>query len=249
MLRRSIRLIAFALFLPVTLPAYLLFSWRGPRKDAPPSVLWLQWVLRSSLRIVGGRLSVVGTPPRSGLIVCNHLSYIDIAALGASCPCAFVSKVEVRDWLFIGWAAELAGTVFVRRAHRSEVAGQVEDIKQAIARGVPIVLFPEGTSTDGSHVLPFRSALLQAALETGCDVTPAALSYRADPPGDTVRDVCWWGGVGFVPHLWRFLALRSFAVTVVFGASRPAQADRKAEAISLRDEVVRLRSEIAADQT
>ena len=247
MLRRFIRLISFALFLPVTLPAYLVFLGRGRRKGVPPNVLWLQWLLRCSLRIVGGRLRVVGEPPRSGLIVCNHLSYIDIAALGASCPCAFVSKVEVRDWLFIGWAAELAGTVFVRRAHRSEVTGQVEDIKHAIARGVPIVLFPEGTSTDGSQVLPFRSSLLQAALETGCDVTPAALAYRADPPGNTVNDICWWGGVGFVPHLWRFLALRSFAVTVVFGESRPAQADRKAEAISLREEVVRLRSEVAAN--
>jgi 1-acyl-sn-glycerol-3-phosphate acyltransferase len=247
MLRRFIRLFAFALFLPVTLPAYLVFVWRGPRHAAPPNVLWLQWMLRCSLCIVGGRLRVVGNPPRSGLIVSNHLSYIDIAVLGSACPCAFVSKVEVRDWLFIGWAAELAGTVFVRRAHRSEVTGQVEDIKEAIARGVPIVLFPEGTSTDGSHVLPFRSALLQAALETGCDVTPAALSYRAAPPGDTVRDICWWGGVGFVSHLWRFLALPSFTATVVLGVSRPTQADRKAEAISLRDEVVRLRSEIAAD--
>ena len=248
MLRRLIRLVAFALFLPATLPAYLVFRWRGPRKDASPNLLWLQWVLRSSLRIVGGRLRVVGEPPRSGLIVCNHLSYIDIAALGASCPCAFVSKAEVRAWPFIGWAAELAGTVFVRRAHRSEVAGQVEDIKHAIARGVPIVLFPEGTSTDGSQVLPFRSALLQAALETGCDVTPAALSYRADPPGDSIKDICWWGGVGFVPHLWRFLALPSFNATVVFGSSRPARADRKAEAIVLREEVLRLTTEARAQK-
>ncbi|MFM8885760.1 MAG: hypothetical protein ACKOKC_05035, partial [Chthoniobacterales bacterium] len=78
-------------------------------------------------------------------------------------------------------------------------------------------------------------------LETGCDVTPAALAYRADPPGNAVNDICWWGGIGFVPHLWRFLALRSFAVTVVFGESRPAQADRKAEAASLHTEVLALR--------
>ena len=82
--------------------------------------------------------------------------------------------------------------------------------------------------------------MLQAALETGCDVTPVALGYRADPPGDTVRDICWWGGVGFVSHLWRFLALRSFEATVVFGANRRIQADRKAEAVRLREEVVRL---------
>jgi len=239
-LRRLLRLAAFAFFLPLTLPGYALFRLRGKMGVVPPNVLWLQWMLRCSLRIVGGRLRVVGRPPEGGLIVCNHLSYVDIAVLGSACPCSFVSKVEVRDWFFIGWAAELAGTVFVRRANRSEVAGQVEDIKHAIGRGIPIVLFPEGTSTDGSQVLPFRSALLQAALETGCDVTPAALSYRADLPADTVNDVCWWGGVGFVRHLWRFLALPSFSATVVFGVSRPAQADRKAEAVLLREEVVRL---------
>jgi len=242
MLRRLSRLLAFALFLPVTLPAYLLFGWQGPRRGAPPNARWLRWMLHCSLRIVGGRLRVTGTPPVSGLIVCNHLSYIDIAALGSACPCSFVSKEEVRRWIFIGWAAELAGTVFVRRAHRSEVAGQVDAIKRAIARGVPIVLFPEGTSTDGSQVLPFRSALLQAALETGCVVTPAALSYHADPPGDTVRDICWWGGVGFMPHLWRFLALRSFEVTVSFGSGRPGEADRKAEALRLHAEVCDLRA-------
>lgn len=242
MLRRLRRLLAFALFLPVTLPACLWFRRQGPRCGVPPDARWLRWILQRSLRIVGGRLRVNGTPPSSGLIVCNHLSYIDIAALGSACPCSFVSKAEVRRWVFIGWAAELAGTVFVRRAHRSEVAGQVDDIKRAIARGVPIVLFPEGTSTDGSQVLPFRSALLQAALETGCDVTPAALSYRAGPPGDAVRDICWWGGVGFMAHLWRFLALRSFEATVTFGRGRPGEADRKAEAVRLHAEVCALRA-------
>ncbi|MFM7375836.1 MAG: hypothetical protein ACKO39_11890, partial [Chthoniobacterales bacterium] len=87
----------------------------------------------------------------------------------------------------------------------------------------------------------FRSALLQAALETGCEVTPAALHYEADPPGDTVNDICWWGGVGFVPHLRRFFALRSFSATVAFGSGRRAQGDRKAEAASLHTEVLALR--------
>lgn len=242
-LRRILRLAAFAVFLPLTLPAYMVFVLRGRKGGMPPNVRWLQWILRCSLRVVGGRLHVAGTPPRSGLVVCNHLSYVDIAALGSACPCAFVSKAEVRAWPFIGWAAEMAGTVFVRRAHRREVTGQVEDIKNAIARGVPIVLFPEGTSTDGAQVLPFRSALLQAALETGCDVTPAALSYRADPPGDATNDICWWGGVGFVPHLWRFLALRSFRASVVFGAARRPDNDRKTEALALHAEVARLKAD------
>jgi 1-acyl-sn-glycerol-3-phosphate acyltransferase len=249
LLRRIFRLAAIAAFLPITLPAYLVFRVRGVRDGAPPGVRWLRWMLRCSLSIVGGRLSVIGVPPRSGLIVSNHLSYVDIAALGSSCPCSFVSKAEVGAWPFIGWAAGLAGTVFVRRAHRSEVSGQVEDIKNALGRGVPVVLFPEGTSTDGSQVLPFRSALLQAALETGCDVTPVALRYRADSSGDTVKDICWWGGVGFLPHLWRFLALRSFEATVAFGPSRLSTGDRKSEAVRLRTETLSLLTEISSSRS
>lgn len=240
--RRLIRLALIAGFLPCTLPAYFVFRLRCSGETRPANLLWLQWMLRVALRIIGGRLQVSGSPPSSGLIISNHLSYIDIAALGSACPCAFVSKAEVRSWPFIGWAADLAGTVFVRRARRREVGGQVEDIKRALARNIPIVLFPEGTSTDGSQVLPFRSALLQAALETGCNVTPAALIYRADPPGDTVNDICWWGGVGFLPHLWRFLALPAFEAKVVFGTSHPIQADRKAEALRLHSEVSALRA-------
>ena len=97
-----------------------------------------------------------------------------------------MSKAEVGAWPFIGWAAGLAGTVFVRRAHRSEVSGQVQDIKNALGRGVPVVLFPEGTSTDGSQVLPFRSALLQAALAQsyGCFRPEQAFHGRQKERGD-----------------------------------------------------------------
>lgn len=239
--RRVWRLSALAALVCCALPVYPVFRLRGSRGGVAPNVLWLHWILRCALRIAGGRLDVKGNPPRSGLIVSNHLSYADIATLGSACPCSFVSKAEVKAWPFIGWSAALAGTVFVRRARRREVAGQVEDIKQALARGVPIVLFPEGTSTDGLQVLPFRSALLQAALETGCDVTPAALEYDTDPPGDAVRDICWWGGVGFLPHVWRLLSLGGFRAVVIFGASRRAGTDRKTEAASLREEVLRLK--------
>lgn len=222
------------------LPVYPWFHRRGPRGGVPPNVLWAQWFLQSALRITGGRLRVTGEPPREGLVLCNHLSYVDIAVLGSAFPCAFVSKVEVRAWPFIGWGAVLAGTVFVRRARRREVGGQVDDLKLALTRRIPIILFPEGTSTDGTRVLPFRSALLQAAQETDCNVTPAALSYRTASPADAARDICWWGGVAFAAHLWRFLALPKFETSVVFGSPRSLETDRKSEAAALREEVLGL---------
>jgi 1-acyl-sn-glycerol-3-phosphate acyltransferase len=240
-LRRIVRLCAFCLFLPAALPVYPFFRLRGPVHGVPPNVLWLQWMLRCGMRIVGGHLRVHGTAPRSGLLVSNHLSYLDIAVIGSACPCVFVSKAEVRAWPFIGWAAELAGTVFVRRTRRTEVTEQLSEIETALARGVPVVLFPEGTSSNGEGVLPFRSALLQAAVATGHEVTPVALFYQADPPADAVTYVCWWGGVGFLPHLWRFLSLHSFAAGVAFGTSRFLSDDRKSEAVLLRNDVARLR--------
>lgn len=243
--RRIVRLCAFAAFLPAALPAYPFFRLRGPLHGVPPNVLWLQWMLRCGLRIVGGRLRTHGAVPRRGLLVSNHLSYLDIGVIGSVCPCAFVSKAEVRAWPFIGWAAALAGTVFVRRSHRAEVTEQVSEIEAALARGVPVVLFPEGTSSNGEGVLPFRSALLQAAVATRCEVTPVALFYCTDPPEDAITHVCWWGGVGFLPHLWRFLSLKSFAAGVAFGQPRRLAADRKVAAALLREDVAQLRDSAA----
>lgn len=244
-LRRIVRLCAFAIFLPAALPVYPFFRLRGPVLGVPANILWLQWMLRCGMRIVGGRLYLRGTPPRSGLLVSNHLSYLDIGVIGSVCPCVFVSKAEVRAWPFIGWVADFAGTVFVRRTHRAEVTEQVSEIEAALGRSLPVVLFPEGTSSNGEGVLPFRSALLQAAVARGCEVTPVALSYRAEPPADAVTYVCWWGGVGFLSHLWRFLSLKSFAAGVAFGQSRCLSDDRKSEAVLLRDEVAQLRESAA----
>lgn len=96
-----------------------------------------------------------------GLLVSNHLSYVDVLVIGAITPAIFVSKNEARHWPVFGALARLAGTIFVRRDKRTDVARLAAEIKNALDAGVLVVLFPEGTSSAGARVLPFKSALLQ----------------------------------------------------------------------------------------
>src|SRR5437773_7774078 len=108
--------------------------------------------------------------PLSGLLVCNHLSYLDIVVLSSIRPCIFVAKRDVRAWPLFGWLARAAGTIFVERNCRSAAAHEVARISSAIESGLLVVLFPEGTSSDGATVLPFKSSLLQAAISARCPI-------------------------------------------------------------------------------
>jgi 1-acyl-sn-glycerol-3-phosphate acyltransferase len=109
------------------------------------------------------------------LLVANHLSYLDIVLLSSLTPCVFVAKNEVKDWPVFGWFARLAGTVFVDRNDRRDAARANELIRSALREGALVVLFPEGTSSNGSTVLPFKSSLLQAAIGERVPFTGAAL--------------------------------------------------------------------------
>jgi 1-acyl-sn-glycerol-3-phosphate acyltransferase len=111
------------------------------------------------------------------LLVANHISWIDIYVINAVLPAAFVSKAEVRDWPLIGWLAAKHDTVFLRRGSRGHARIINEEIAGVLGSGAHVALFPEGTTTDGTHVLHFHGALLQPALNAGRPVQPVALSY------------------------------------------------------------------------
>src|SRR5258708_15386051 len=132
--------------------------------DRAARTRWLQGVCRRALRVFQVNLRVTGPIPSSGLLACNHLSYLDILVLGATTPCVFVSKCEVRRWPVFGWFASLAGTLFLRREKRSDVARMTREMRRVLDEGQLVVLFPEGTSSDGSSVLPFKSSLLEPAI-------------------------------------------------------------------------------------
>ena len=184
-----------------------------------------------------------GAAAAGGLILCNHISYLDILVLASASPVVFVAKSEVRGWSILGWLASKGGTLFVRRNKRSDVARVGQELARTIAGGVPVLLFPEGTSSDGQAVLPFHSSLLEPAVAGGWPVTPAALAYRLEG-GSVAEHVSYWGEMTFLPHFLRLLGLPAVEALVEFGAPMHPGKDRKLLARTLHEKVSHLHAQL-----
>ena len=139
-------------------------------------------------------MRVAGVPPTNGFLVANHISWLDIYAINALAPSAFVSKDDVRAWPVIGWLSQKTGTIFMERGSRNAAMRTKEYIAKELRRNACVAVFPEGTTTEGEAMLPFHSALFQSAIDAGARVTHVALRYtgsdgiRATAPsyaGDT----------------------------------------------------------------
>ena len=169
-----------------------------------------QGACRAALAILGLRLRVTGQPMQAhGAMVANHASWLDIFALNARASVYFVSKAEVAGWPGIGWLARATGTVFIRRERR-EAAAQVRLMRERLAHGHRLVFFPEGTSTDGRRVLPFKPTLFAAFLtpdQPDLEIQPVSVAYHA-PDGMEPRFYGWWGDMEFGPHMLRMLSVR-----------------------------------------
>jgi lyso-ornithine lipid O-acyltransferase len=202
---------------------------------------WLQMIFhRLALWTLGIRLHVRGRPTtdRPLLLAANHASWIDISAYSAVAPLSFVAKREVGTWPLIGFFARLQRSVFVDRTRRGATGHQADTIGRRLADGDVIMLFPEGTTSDGNQVLPFRSALFGAARtaldEAGVEavmVQPVAIAYThmlGLPLGRSGRSVVSWvGDQDLAPHARELLAASDFDVTIVFG--EPIRFDRAAD--------------------
>ncbi|MFC2967258.1 lysophospholipid acyltransferase family protein [Acidimangrovimonas pyrenivorans] len=179
-----------------------------------------QFVCRAALVILGIRLTVRGRPMQmKGAVVANHASWLDIFTLNAVQRIYFVAKAEVAGWAGIGWLARATGTVFIARRGR-EAKAQKELFEARLRAGHKLLFFPEGTSTDGLRVLPFKSTLFEAfythGLEHVMHIQPVSVVYRA-PEGADRRFYGWWGEMDFAPHLLKVLAARrQGAVEIVF---------------------------------
>jgi 1-acyl-sn-glycerol-3-phosphate acyltransferase len=175
-----------------------------------PVTPWItRAVCRAALVILGLRLEVRGRPMRArGALVANHGSWLDIFVLNACDRIYFVSKSEVAGWPGIGWLARATGTVFIARKG-AEALAQKAVFEARLRAGHRLMFFPEGTSTDGLRVLPFKPTLFAAFFEDGLrdilHIQPVTLRYHA-PPGADPRFYGWWGGMAFGPHLLTLLA-------------------------------------------
>lgn len=178
-------------------------------------------------RLMGARVTVLGIPVAGGvLLTANHSGWLDIPILSAVTPVSFIAKQEVNQWPFFGTLARLQRTVFIRR-ERSKALEDRDNIRRRLTAGDALVIFPEGTSGDGNHVKPFKSALLSAAMGDGANgparhapIQPVSVSYvglHGLPMGRENRPFfAWYGDMDLVSHLWEALGRGPIDVVVEF---------------------------------
>jgi 1-acyl-sn-glycerol-3-phosphate acyltransferase len=213
--------------------------------------VWIHRWCRRIVSVMGFRCVVEGRIPARGAVVSNHLSYLDILLYSSVQPFVMVAKAEVRGWPILGWLTAQAGTVYVRRGggpttHAAVNAAMAEAYKSSL----PVLFFPEGTTTDGMTVLPFRRGLFHSVLNNEVPLRTAAIHYSLDRNhangNATVREhVCWWGDMPFVSHLFCVLGLRGLAVAMRFGDEIQDRKDRFVLSETAQSHVARMYSEIA----
>jgi 1-acyl-sn-glycerol-3-phosphate acyltransferase len=230
-LRAAFRLVLLTGLVLASLPSG--FASRTPEQRAR----WMQRIAHRILRVIGGRVEVRGAIPTDGLIVSNHLGYLDVFVIGSALPAIFVAKSDVRGWPVIGLLCRLAGTIFVERGRRTSVGASLPQIHDALDAGLPVVLFPEGTSSDGATLLPFKTSLFEPAAHHRS--TPAAIAYEL-PGGSVADELCYWRDMVFAPHFWNVLGKRGFVATLRFGEPSAGGGDRKRTAAELHAAVARL---------
>ncbi len=206
--------------------------WRG--------IAFRYWA-KALVRLFGLQLQVSGPPPAAPfMLVANHLSYVDVIVLAAQFDCVFVAKSEIAAWPLIGWLSRCMNTIFIDRNRKRDLLRVNALLTKALAAGQNVVLFPEGTTTTGAAVLPFKPGLLEPAVRAGRRVAYASLSYRTAPDeAPASAAVCWWGDMEFVPHLLKLFALPGFAGALVFGNEALHANDRKTLAKHLHAAVER----------
>ncbi len=209
------RAVSLALALAVCIFKYWIMRVRGPL-TLEGRALWLHSACSGVLGALGIATEVRGAPPVGGLVVANHLSYLDIIILSAAMPCFFVAKMEINRWPYFGKAARTGGTIFIDRSSRLSAAAAAGQIAERLALRVPVLLFPEGTSSDGARVLPFHSSLFEPAAAAAAPVTAAAVRYALHD-GAEERDLCWFDDTLFLPHIWKTLCTGGFSAQVMFG--------------------------------
>jgi 1-acyl-sn-glycerol-3-phosphate acyltransferase len=208
--------------------AIVALLWRA--LDARAREARIAWWAGKLLRVLGLEQRVDGRFHHGPvLLVANHVSWLDILAIHAACPRArFVSKADVRGWPLLGWLVGAVGTLFIERERKRDALRVVHQVAAALAGGDTIAVFPEGTTGDGSRLLPFHANLLQAAISGGHPVQPVVLRFHQ--PGHRFSpDVAWLGETTLLQNLWAVLCAEALTVELsVLPALGSRHADRRA---------------------
>jgi len=197
----------------------------------------IRWWSAGLVQAMGLTLQISGTArPGATLMVSNHISWLDIAAIHAAAPHArFVSKADVLRWPLLGWLIRNAGTLFIERERKREAVRVVHVMAEALQRGQTVAVFPEGTTGEGPELLPFHANLLQAAVATGTPVQPVVLRFFDDKQRFS-SDVTFVGDTTLLQSIWRIASARRLGVQVQLLSPVGTQhADRRRLAEHLRE--------------
>jgi 1-acyl-sn-glycerol-3-phosphate acyltransferase len=233
MLPAPLRLLHLAVHLLIGLSAALFFGKLG----AGLQRAFVRWWARGILAALGVELHAAGLAPlRPGLIVANHVSWLDVIAIAAVQPAAFVCKSEIAKWPGIGWLLTRAGTIFIRRGSFRDVWRVNLDIRARLAGHEHVAAFPEGTTSDGSDVLAFRPALFQPAVDLGLPVYPLAITYSS-------AAAAYVGETSFLQSLLRVARARDLKVHLAMlpalrSAGRSSGFRRREAAARSRDSIL-----------
>ncbi|WP_128914830.1 lysophospholipid acyltransferase family protein [Granulicella sibirica] len=195
-------------------------------KDRVARADWLHRFCARAIKRFGIKVDVIGKPPDKGVLISNHLSYMDIVTFAALHRCVFCSKAEIRTWPVLGWMTTMAGTVYVERGRGGSAVKAAKGMQEASAAGLPVIFFPEGTTSNGEGLLKFHSGLLAQAMASEEPIVPAFIRYHLDqdngPDVSIADDVSYWGNRDMLAHIFKFLGLKGVRVEVRF-AEKPIQ--------------------------
>lgn len=212
---------------------------RGHGGDGAWKKEWLRWGSAWALRILHVKVESRGQIPKRGLLVSNHQGYLDILCLNVLCTSHFVAKAEIKSWPLFGLFSEWSGTIFLNRKHRTAVRGPLERVVQLLREGDRVVIFPEGTDSDGTTVLPFHSSFFEAAIQAQCPVVPLAIRYSA-PGVSPNEEVIYWKDRRFIFHVIRLLGVKEVRARLTFGEPMAAGNNRKELSGRVRERIVEM---------
>ena len=206
---------------------------RSREKKSDPLSLWC----RDLLELLGVDLRVEGRIPEGGpfLLVANHISWMDILLIRSLFPARFVAKEEISFWPMVGAGARRAGTLFIARGRLSSLRAIIEQVCQNLEEGAPVAVFPEGTTTTGDRLLPFKSGIFESSVRTGVPVLPLAIRYE-NAPGAPTRAISYTGWESFGTSFWRTLGERRIIARIILCPPLyPEELSRKDLAAHARD--------------
>ena len=233
-LRAALKFAALLLWSAALLPGALVSHLRA-RGRLRRGSWWTRLWGRGAWRLLGGRVEVAGEslPQGGGLVISNHLSYLDILVHAALFGARFAPKIEMKRWPLVGMMTAVCNPVWIDRRHRGRAGEAMREMCDAFAGEVPLLVYPEGTNGDGGELLPFRSTCFAAALVSGTPIRPVLTRYLPAADGTPLP---WVGQTGFLPHFWRVLGLKEVVCQVyIMPEVRPDRCGRKELTARLRD--------------